>query len=130
MTEYATDVPDINEETTYEDLIKYTERRMENPIQINGTTIWDFNSHEPDRDALKKAVDEKLARDKYVIPFQVTGAWTFICGLLPEPVREAEILIYRTSMAQYYAYENYYRELPEESRQRIKQDFAEIVRKQ
>lgn len=130
MTDYANDVPDINEETTAEELIEYTEKRIREPIVINGTIIWNFSSHEVDRQALKEAVEGKLVRDKYMVPFQVSGAWSFMMTLLPQPVREAEILIYRNNLGEYYAYQNYNREIPEESRKEIQQKFAEITRKQ
>lgn len=124
MTEYLDDVPEIDEDTTAKELVDFTKQRAENPIEIEGTTIYNFNSHKPDYEELEKAINGKLERDTYLIPFQVTGAWLFMLHLLPQDIREAEVLIYRENIETYYAYRNFVREVPDEWMESVREDIA------
>lgn len=125
MTKYTEDAPEIDDTTEFEELIEYARKRIENPIEIKGTSIYHFSSHEPDLDALEDAIDKKLRRDEYIVPLQVTSGWMFIQELLPQHIKESELLIYREDIEEYYAYKSFIRECPEESIQKLKEEFAD-----
>lgn len=129
MTAYSEDAPEVTDKTDVQELIDYARSRIENPVEIDGTTVYHFSSHQPDHEALEEAVKGKLRRDTYVVPIQVYSAWTFIMTILPETVREAELLIYRQNKGEYYAYHNFNRDISHESGQAIRQEFAEEIRK-
>lgn len=124
MTEYASDAPEINNKTDIEELLDFTQKRIEDPIKIDGVTIYHFSSHKPDFEALENAIENKLRRKEYVVPLQVTSGWTLLLSILPEKIKRAEILMYREQEEEYYAYRNMVRELPMEKRQSITQKFA------
>lgn len=60
-------------------------------------------------EALEFATANKLENDEYVIPFQVTGTWGCLFQLLPERIRQAEILVFKKKYGDYAAYKNIYR---------------------
>lgn len=111
MTEYADDAPHIRNDTSCTELVQYATERVSNPIMIGDTCIYHFASHKPDMEALEAAVRGKLKRNVYIVPLQVYSGWTFILPILPEPLRQAEILVYREDEEAYYAYKNFMREL-------------------
>ena len=125
---YSEDAPDITNDTDPEELIEYVRKRVENPIEIDGVTIYHFNSHEIDREALERAVDEKLRRDTYQIPLQVHSGLAFIQSILPQRIREAELLVYREDRGEFFAYKNLIRELPLESQYTVQQELAGVIR--
>ena len=129
MTDYHCNF-NIDGGTTAEEIIDYTEYRLQSPINIDSVTIYNFSTHEADFDALNHAVQTKLKYDTYIIPIQITSASLFIHSILPEQLKEAEILLYRENEEVYYAYSNFDRQIPVESKEGIKQEFAEIIRKQ
>lgn len=128
--EYRDDAFKIDDDTSADELIDYVRGRIEGPIEIHGTTVYNFSSHPVDTDALEDAVENKLQRETYLVPIQVTGAMMFISTLLPQQIREADYLIYRSDKNQYYAYKSFNRELADESRRAIRQEFSEEIRKQ
>lgn len=127
MSGYLDDVPEIDESTTADDLIEFTKNRARDPIEIDGVTIYNFNSHKPDYENLEEAIDGKLERDTYVIPFQVSGPWRFMMHLFPQTIREAETLIYRENIQEYYAYHNFTRDVSDELMEGVKQRIAEDI---
>lgn len=130
MTGYANDAPSITDETDVEELVDYARYRVQNPIRIDRTTIYNFNSHKLDMEALRGSVNNKLQREVYQIPLQVRSGNILMQAILPEEIRQSEILVYREDKKEYYAYKNLIRDLPLESREKIKQEFAEIMREQ
>lgn len=114
----------IDSDTTVEEIKEFITRRVENPVVIDGTTVWDFCGYELNEDALEQAVRTKLREDKYVIPFQVTGTWGFMYHLLPGELRDSEILVYDPGQGTYKGYKNYARDLATEQEEAFRQDLA------
>lgn len=117
----------IGRETTIDDIQQFLRHRVENPVQIEETTIWDFCSYERNEQALEEAVRIKLQADKYIIPYQVTGVWGYLYHLLPADLRDAEILVYDPRAGMYKGYKNYSRDLSPEQQQSFRQDLARRV---
>lgn len=117
----------LGADTTIEDIKAFLQRRAENPVVVDDTHIWDFCSYERDDDALQEAVQYKLRADKYIIPFQVTGTWGYMFHLLPEDLRDAEILVYDPKSGTYRGYTNYARDLASEQEEAFRQDLARRV---
>lgn len=111
---WAEDALLIEDETDVEEVKQFLKRRTMNPIVVGDTTIWNYNSHEVEKDVLRRDEQYKLAEDKYLIPYQVTGIWGFMFHLLPDRIREAEVLVYHSSDNSYRAYRNFYAEMPAE----------------
>jgi len=118
----------IDKDTTVEEIKAFLQRRAENPIVIDSVTIWDFCGYDRDGEALEKAVKRKLKHDKYIIPFQVSGTWGTMFHLLPESLKEAEILVYDARAEVYKGYKNYTREMAMEQRNAFKYDLAKRVK--
>lgn len=117
----------LDRNTDVSDIKEFLKSRAENPVVIDGTVIWDFCSYDRDEQALKQAVRQKLRSDRYIIPFQVTGAWGFMFHLLPEHLKDAEILVYDPRQNVYKGYTNYARELASEQEDAFRQDLAKRV---
>lgn len=117
----------IDRDTTVSEIKEFLKRRAENPVVINDTTIWDFCGYERDEQALQEAVQYKLQDDRYIIPFQVTGTWGYMFHLLPEHLKDAEILVYDPRQGTYKGYKNYARELASEQEDTFRQDLAKRV---
>lgn len=100
----------ITEETEASDLREFTKRRATEPIELDdGVVVWNFSTHEVDREALA-LVAPALQQDRYIIPYQVPGAWGYIQTLLPEEIRRAELLVYSIRDSRYKAFPNFSRE--------------------
>lgn len=126
-TAYADDALLVDESTTLDEVQEFIRGRVEDPCIIDGTVVWNFSSHNVDQDALEKAVDRKLQKDVYVIPYQVTGTWSYMFTILPDHLQRAEVLVYKTSTGRYNAYKNFLREAPEEVHEDFKSDLARRV---
>jgi hypothetical protein len=126
-TAYADDALLVDETTSLDEVQSFIRRRVANPHVVDGTVTWNFSSHNVDKGALERAVERKLERDKYVIPYQVTGTWSFMFTILPKQLREAEILIYKTSSGRYNAYRNFLRTAPEEVHNDFRSDLGRRV---
>ncbi|AGM11667.1 hypothetical protein HCTV5_57 [Halovirus HCTV-5] len=126
-TAYADDALLVDESTSLDEVQDFIRGRVANPHVVDGTVVWNFSSHNVDKVALEKAVERKLEQDKYVIPYQVTGTWSFMFSILPKQLREAEILIYKTSSGRYNAYRNFLRTAPEEVHDDFRSDLGRRV---
>lgn len=124
---YVEDALMMDKDTTTDDILDFIEDRALNPVRMGGVTIWNFSSHELDLPALGEAVQYKLKQDKYVIPFQVTGAWGYMTHLLPAEIVEAEILIYHPNQGQYAGYTNYLKELKSGERDEFVDGLRETI---
>lgn len=111
----------VTEDTSPEDILEYVRKRATNPKRINGKLVWNFSSYEIDEEGLDLS-SKKM--DEFVIPYSVTGTWGFMYALLPERIREAELLVWRTDVEEYYAYRNQYAELPQEQRDEYRRALA------
>jgi len=124
MSNYHTDFR-ITPSTTGQEMIDYAEERMENPIDINGITVYNFSTHEADKDALNHAIQTKLERELFQIPLQIQTGNMMLQSILPDKIRKAEVLIYRPEDKEYYAYKNLLRNVPVEIQEDTKQRLAQ-----
>lgn len=129
MTDYHSNLK-ITSSTEVDELVDYTKEQAQNPFQYGGTTVYNFSTHEIDEDALKNGIDEKFNRDLYRIPMQILTGQIFIQSILPQRLKEAEVLLYRPEEQDYYAYRNFVRDSPNEYQNKIQQEIADIIRKQ
>lgn len=117
----------IDGSTSVEEIKEFLKRRTENPVVIDDTTIWDFCGYERDPPALQEAVRHKLQGNKYIIPFQVTGTWGYMFHLLPEDLKEAEILVYDPRRGVYKGYKNFHQDMSVEQQESFRRDLAKRV---
>lgn len=100
----------IERSTKPEDVRAYVERRTKSPLHFedHGVTVWNYATHEPAVDALKRKA-ETLQQDRYIVPYQVPGAWGYMQDLLPDGLRNAELLVYSKREGRYKAFPNFRR---------------------
>lgn len=120
-TPYREEALYVTEDTTVDEITAYLRHCIENPIRQDDNVIWNFSTHEIDWDGLR--VSDK-DQERFLIPYQVTGTWGFIYQLLPEEIKEAEILVYHTDDERYYAYRSFYRTTGRDRQDQIRQDLA------
>lgn len=106
-TPYADDALVVKNGTQPDEIRDFVRQRTLNPEQVAEMTVWNYNNHEVNTEVLRETADE-LARDEYVIPYQVSGVWAYMTTLLPKRVREAEILTYSQDEGDYRPYPNYF----------------------
>lgn len=126
-TPYADDALLVDGDTSLEEVQNFIRRRVDDPHIVDETVVWNFSSHYVDQDALEEAVEKKLERDIYVIPYQATGTWSYMFTILPEKLQREEVLIYNTSTGRYNAYTNFLREAPSEVHEDFRSDLARRV---
>lgn len=120
-TAYRKDALYVTEDTTVDEIADYLRTQVANPVVEGDNIIWNFSTHGIDWDALDI---EPKEQDRFMIPYQVTGTWGFMFQLLPEELKQAEILVYHTDDEAYYAYRNFYRTTPGERSDQIKSDLS------
>jgi hypothetical protein len=125
-TEYTDDRLPAEHGTEPEDIREFVERRTKNPILVGNTIVWNFNNHEVNMEALEAQVDDFLY-DEFVIPFQASGVWGYMVELLPEYVREAEILTYDQSKGQYNPYPSFSRHADAEKNDKLRGELEEFI---
>lgn len=121
-TPYRDDALYMTEHTPTRDVIEFLRRCIADPVEDGDMVVWNFSTHEMDEEALD-ALKEK-EQDHFVIPYQVTGAWGFMFSLLPQEIREAEILVYDPKEGHYMAYRSLYRTTADERMEQIRQDLS------
>lgn len=124
---FASDGLLISESTDAEEVKEFLRRRMDDPYTFDSAVVYDFNSHRIDSDALENAVEDKLRGEKYLIPYQVTGTWGFMYHLLPQSVKEAEILVYHPGDECYYAYQNFHTDIPSEVQNEFRHQLSRLA---
>lgn len=129
MTEYHSNLQ-IDSNTEIDELVEFVKEQAGNPYKYNGTTVYNFSTHEIDKDALQDSIDNKFNRELYQIPMQILTGQFFVQSVIPQKIRESEILIYNTNEQSYYAYRNFNRDAPNEFQNKIQQEIADIIRKQ
>lgn len=117
----------IDGDTSIDEIKEFLKNRAENPVVIDGTVIWDFCGYERNEEALERAVRNKLRGDRYIIPFQVTGTWGLMYHLLPESLKDGEILVYDPRQETYKGYRNFARDIAREQEDAFRQDLARRV---
>lgn len=125
---FAQDALYIDSDTTPEEVKDFLRHRVENPIEIEseGVKVWNFSAHDVDLEALEYAAKNVLREKTFVIPFQVTGTWGAMFSLLPKELKEAEVLIYKPSENKYFAYRNFYAEIPEEVQDEFRYQLSQL----
>jgi hypothetical protein len=123
----ADDALYVDDSTTIAEIQEFLYGRAENPIVMNGKRIWNFSSYEVDRPALKDAVENKLRKDEFIIPFQVAGTWGLMYHLLPRRLKESEILVYHTRSGSYRAFNNFINRMPQRSEEEFQYQLGEAV---
>lgn len=121
---FADDALYIDEQTDVSEVYDFIRSRIEKPIVKSGTVVWNFNSHEVDREALDRAIETKLTSDHYLIPFQVAGTWGVMFDLLPEEIKQSEVLVYKPEYGQYFGYQNFYSDTSREERQNFRSELS------
>lgn len=126
--DYADDALRLDHGTSPADIREFVESRAEEPIHLNGITVWSFNNHEVDMPALRNSVGS-FARNRYLIPFQVPAVWAYIYDILPQEMSQLEVLAYKSSERRYVPYPNYSRQsnppANERTRERVLRSFME-----
>lgn len=117
----------IDGDTTIEEIKEFLKNRAENPVVIDDTVIWDFCGYERKEEHLREAVQHKLRENRYIIPFQVTGSWGLMFHLLPESLKDAEILVYDARQETYKGYKNFAQDMAREQEDAFRQDLARRV---
>ena len=117
----------VDSGTTIEEIQDFLYRRSENPIEVNGTTVWNFSSYNVDERALEEAIENKLRKDEFIIPFQVAGTWGLMYHLLPRKLKEAEILVYHQNSGEYRAFNNFINRMPQKSEDEFRYQLGQAV---
>lgn len=125
-TPYTEDRLNVQQGTEPEDIYDFVRRRANNPTNIDGMTVWNFNNHELDEIRLEEQ-SENLFYDKYLIPFQASGVWGVMYNILPEHLRNVEILSWSQSEGRYYPFPNYYRHGSSEDRKEVREELSEML---
>lgn len=115
----------IDENTDPEEVKDFLKRRTKNPYEISGSVIYNFNSHKIDEEALERAVSN--LNGDFLIPYQVTGTWGFMYHMLPDSVKQAEILVYHPGDEEYYDYQNFYPRVPNEVQEEFRHQLSRLA---
>ena len=107
-TPYADDVFSVENGTQPEEIQEFVVNRATNPKEIEGLVVWNFNNHMLNVDALEHQADD-LLYDEFIVPYQASGVWGYMISLLPDRIREAEILTYNQHRGEYNPYPNFIR---------------------
>lgn len=128
-TEYADDAINVQNGTQPEEIQEFVEQRATNPVHVNGLTVWNFNNHVVNEEQLADQADD-LIYDEYLISFQSSGVWGYMVALLPERIRDAEILAYNQTRGKYNPYPNFYRHSEPKENDAIQQRIADQLREE
>jgi hypothetical protein len=109
----------VKDSTSADEILKYVRRRTTNPIRCRGHTIWNYSSYQFDEE-----VFEGKERSDLIMPYEVPGTWGCMYALLPDRVREAEVLIYRPDDEEYVAFKNFYRPIDGAQRDEFKKSLS------
>jgi hypothetical protein len=120
--DYREDMLYMTESTTSSEVVDFLRRCIENPVVIGDNIVWNFSTHKVKNEAIEEISSKE--QGKFLIPYQVTGAWGFMFSLLPEEIRKAEILVYDPSDEEYKAYRSLYRTTANERVSQIQQDLS------
>lgn len=104
--DYRSDSLRMSSQTTPREVKEFLRRRIRQPYKIQDVTIFNFSNHPVVDEAIEDGVENKFENDLYQIPFSVTGSWGYFTHLLPERIRRAEILIYKSEFESYACYSN------------------------
>ena len=117
----------VESTTDVEEVLEFVEQRIENPHYEEDegeNVVWNFSSYDLKEDKLNLGYRN---HSRFVVPYQVTSVWAFMFSLLPEELRNAEILIWREHDDQYVAYQQFYRQMSPEQREQFRYALSEKV---
>lgn len=118
----------VTEDTSVDELLEYVRYKTENPIRVQTESgeklVWNFSTYDLDPSTLD--LDFKK-HSRFVIPFQVTSTWAMMFVLLPEKLRTAETLIWHQSENEFFAYNQFYRDLPTERREEFRRHLSKSI---
>jgi len=126
-TPYADDALSVENGTQPEEIQEFVERRAANPYEIDEKLVWNFNNHVIDETRLADQV-EGFLYDEFVIPYQASGVWGYMVTLLPDEIREAEILTYSQEHGKYNPYPNFIRHSEDEENDDVRRRIVERLR--
>lgn len=121
----------VTDDTDVQQLYDYVEGVISDPYvetdSRSGTQniVWNFSTHPIDESGLS-VVDKE--QSDFLIPYQVTGVWGPMFTMLPERVRQAEVLVWHPNKDEYFAYRQFYRSLDDE-RARLEGFRSSVARK-
>lgn len=82
----------FNEQTTWEDIVNYVDKVLENPIILELTDhttktnkkiyVYNFNTHKIDFKSLKRFVQKTPYEGVFIIPHSMSAAWAFMLQYL------------------------------------------------
>jgi hypothetical protein len=119
---YRDDALYISEDTTVDEIVDYMIACMENPVRVGDSIVWNYSTHEIDHQSIDEVKSKE--QDRFIIPYQVTSIWAFMFQLLPEPMKNAESLVYDSDVQKYYAYRGLYRTTVNERQDQIRNELA------
>jgi hypothetical protein len=118
----------ITSDTTADDIIEFMEYRLQNPVQVSDTTVFNLSSFDVQKEDLRDAIRLKLDKEMYVIPHQVTSCWGFMMTVLPDRIREMDVLVYTPENGEYRAYNSFSAQHEDEGE--TQENFDELVEAQ
>lgn len=117
----------VSDATTATDVRRFLGDRLAEPAVVEGSVVWNFNSHDLDAHALLAATDE-LDAPVYVVPYQVPGTWGAMVQMLPGFVADAALLTYRSNQERYAVYDNLRRVGTDIQTEHTRQTLAQTAR--
>lgn len=98
----------MSDSTTKLDVLDFMIERTADPVVFDSGRIRVYNYHNQSLDAAALAEWAEEAEDGvYVVPYQVSGVWAFMQRVLPQTLRDADLLAYRQSSNEYADYANW-----------------------
>lgn len=122
MTEKRDDSLYVKDSTTVEEILRYVRNRTTDPIQYEGHTIWNYSSYQFDEEVFNGKQEKDL-----IMPYEVPGTWAAMYVLLPDRIRQAEILIYRPEDDEYVAFKNFYRPIEPARREEFRRSLSKEI---
>lgn len=93
----------LNEETDVEDVLAFLEERLSEPLILDDVVVFNFHSKQVKSGPFLEWADEAEG-GLYVIPYQVPGVWGFMRSVLPDPLDQVRILMWRADDGEYVDY--------------------------
>ena len=120
------------DETEPTEVLDFVAERTAGPTIFRDGEVVVYNYH--NRDLVVNALvewAEEAEPGVYVIPYQVSGVWAFMQKVLPQAVRDADLLTYSRREEEYIDYDNWRRIYDEpdeefEEADRIREQIDEI----
>lgn len=100
----------MDDDTEPVDVLEFLLDRTRDPVRFRDGEVAVVNYHNAPLDT-SALVQWAFDADPgvYVVPYQVSGVWTFMAAALPPRLRYADYLAYRASGPEYADYTNWYR---------------------